>query len=477
MKRLLTIVLIICLSCSLAYAVGYKVEAEKGSDLTPEIVTEIQGSFVFDARMKTALNALSQNDIRDLTKNQTIWNSLNFDFSCKLDIHGMTDQQSSGRCWLFASFNILREKVIEKYNLEGFEFSENYAMFWDKLEKANLFLEYVIQNPKVDTNDQEFILLLKTPLPDGGFWHMSANCIMKYGAVPADIMPESHNSNATRRMNDLITQKLRVFAFELRDMSAKGGKTKQLREAKVEMLKEVYKMLALNLGMPPTEFEWRYTDTENDTTITTKFDSPKQFYDEIVGIDLNDYIVIGNCPTQPYGKNYSIKLGRGQVEGIDWTFLNMEMNVLKDLAYKALMDTVPVEFSVDMGPFVESKSGYMALDLFDYESLYGVEFPFDKSVWILSRESAPNHAMVLVGVDVVNDKPVKWKIENSWGTDRGDEGFFVMTDEWFDNFGYSIVIEKKYLPEEILKLLDTKPIELPFWDPLARVVSVGGYDQ
>jgi len=477
MRNICIIALVICIASISAIGAGNKSAPEKGSTLTPDIVAEIQESFTLGTYTKATLNALSQNCIRDIAKNQKVWNSLNYDFSLELDVHGMTDQESSGRCWLFATFNVLREKVIEKYNLDDFVFSENYAMFWDKLEKANMFLEYIIQNPKIDTNDQEFILLLKTPLPDGGFWHMSANCIMKYGAVPRNVMPESHNSNNTRRMNGIITQKLRIDAFELRDMAANGKKAKHLRKAKVKMLKDIYRMLVLNLGLPPAEFEWRYTDTENDTTITMKFNSPKEFYDEVVGVNLNDFYVIGNCPTQPYGKNYSIKLGRGQIEGMDWTFLNMEMNVLKDIAYKVLTDSVMLEFSVDMGQFVESKAGYMAVDLFDYESIYDVELPFDKSIWILARESMPNHSMVLVGLDEVDGKPVKWKVENSWGTDRGDSGFFVMTDDWFDKFGYSVVVHKDFLPEDILELAKKKPVELPFWDPLARTISVGGYDQ
>jgi bleomycin hydrolase len=273
-----------------------------------------------------------------------------------------------------------------------------------------------------------------------------------------------------------MEKKMRIFAFELRDMAVKGKSLKEMRKRKVEMLKELYRMLVLNLGQSPATFEWRITD-KNDSLLPVKTYTPQSFYQEVVGINLDDYAVIGNCPSQPYGKNYRIKLGRGQLEGMDWTFLNMEMGVLKDLAYKTLLDTIPVQLSVDMGQQVDSKVGYMVDGLFDYESLYNLKFGFDKVGWVLTRDSAPNHSMVIVGMDTLNGKPTKWKIENSWGTDRGKDGFFLMSDDWFDKFGYAVVIHKKYIPEDILKLLETTPEELPFWDPLARTISVGGWGE
>lgn len=460
-----------------------KSTSEPEGVLTPSIISDIQKSFVFDTPTKAALNAISQNEIRNIAKNVQVWNSLDFKFSNELDVKGITDQQSSGRCWLFATFNVLRMKVIKNYNLSGFEFSENYAMFWDKLEKANLFYEYVIMNVDVINgkdgwNDREFVQLLKTPLPDGGFWHMSANVIQKYGAVPKDIMPETENSSNTDRMNGLIEQKMRMDAAELAKLAKNNPKNKlqTLRTRKVEMLKDVYRMLVLNLGVPPTEFQWRYAD-KNDSLIDGGKFTPKSFYDKVVGVDLNDYVVIANVPTQEFGKSYSIKLGRGQLEGMDWTFLNMDIQVMKNLMYKIILDTIPVQFSVDMGQQVSGKSGYMVNNLFDFESLLNVKFPFDKSSWILNRESAPNHAMVIVGMDTLAGKASKWKVENSWGSDRGDGGFFLMTDDWFTNFGFDIVVEKKYLPDDVKKLLDAKPIELPFWDPLARAISIDGYGE
>jgi bleomycin hydrolase len=485
-KFYLTFILIATLVAS-TYS-GTSTNTAKGI-LSPEQIAEIQGSFKMDPPTKAALNAISQNDIRDLAKNQQIWNSLDFNFNNELNVKGITDQQSSGRCWLFATFNVMRKKVIQKYNLSNFEFSENYALFWDKLEKANLFLEYVIMNvdiinSKDGWNDRELVLLLKTPLPDGGFWHMSADVIKKYGAVPKDNMPETHNSGNTDQMNGLIEHRMRIDVVELADLAKKCDAEKKslkkklelLRAKKITMLKDIYRMLVLNLGLPPTEFEWRYVD-KNDSLIDGGKFTPKGFFEQAVGVDLDEYVVLANVPTQELGKNYAIKLGRGQLEGMDWTFLNVDIQVMKDLTFKVLMDTLPVQFSVDMGQQVSGNAGFMALNLFDFESLLGVNFPFDKSAWILGRECAPNHAMVIVGVDTLaGSKPSKWKIENSWGTDRGEGGFFLMTDEWFTNFAFDIVIEKKYLPEELKQKLDAPPILLPFWDPLARCISVGGWN-
>ncbi len=475
MIRYTSTILALIFAVSLTFA--GKSEPEKAGIITPKILAEIQNSFQWDAHTRASYNALMENNLSDLARNYETFRSINNIYSLELETGKITDQASSGRCWLFATFNVLRQKVMQKFNLSDFEFSETYAMFWDKFEKANLFLEYVIMNPDLDYNDREFVLLLKTPLPDGGFWHMSADVIKKYGAVPKEIMPESNSSSRTGKMNNLMTQKMRWFAYELKEMAKAGKSKKALRKAKIDMLKDVYRMLVLNLGMPPKSFNWRYTDKDGNISEIKEY-TPLSFYQEAVGVDLDDYVVIGNCPSQPYNKNYRIKLGRGQLEGMDWTFLNLEMKDLKSLALKVLQDSVLCQFSADVSRRQrDNETGYMAINLFDYESVYGVDFKFDKSVWILTRESAPNHAMVLCGADIIDGKVTKWKVENSWGTDNGDGGYYLMTDEWFDRWGYSVVVQKQYLPDNILKLLDTEPVVLPFWDPLARIVSVGGYGE
>ncbi|MBC8203998.1 MAG: aminopeptidase, partial [FCB group bacterium] len=248
----------------------------------------------------------------------------------------------------------------------------------------------------------------------------------------------------------------------------------QLRKEKVEMLKEIYRMLVINMGIPPKSFEWRYTN-EDDSLIIERH-TPMSFFKDVVGMNMSNYVCFCNCPINEYNKLYQIKLARGAWDGTDWKYINLEMDKIKEFAYKALMDTIPVEFSVDMGHEVYSKGGYMFFDVYDYSAIYGIDFKFSKSIGVLMRESLPNHSMMLVGVDTdVEGGPMKWRIENSWGSDRGEDGFFAMSDQWFDQYGYSIVINKKYVPEDILKILDTKPVILPGWDPLARIVSIDGY--
>lgn len=441
--------------------------------LTPELIADIQNSFKMDAATKASYNALQANKVKDLAKDDAVREKLDFIFSKELDVDGITDQASSGRCWLYATFNMSRKSVAEKYNVEKFEFSENYPMFWDKMEKANLFLEYVIMNPRIDTNDRDFVLLLKTPIPDGGFFSMSRAVINKYGAVPKGVMPESESSGSTGAMNNFIEMKLRTFAFELRDMYDGKKSLKKMRERKIEMLKEVYRLLVLNLGTPPSEFTWRYVD--KDDTIRVVKSTPREFYKEATGVVLDDYVVIGNCPTQPYNKNYQINLARGQLEGVDWTFFNLPMEDIKFYAHKLISEGHPVEYSCDVGKQMDSKAGYMALGIFDYETFFGVDLDFTKEVGILSRESAPNHAMVLIGYDEIDGKVVKWKVENSWGDEKGEKGIFIMTDEWFDRYGYSIVMPKSALSDDHKTLIEGKPVVVPFWDPLARIAQVGGY--
>ena len=472
MKNAVMFALIFAISVSFASAGDSDMNSE--GVLTPEIISSIQKSFKMDDQTRAAYNALQSNQIKDFAKDDLVREKLDFIFSTELDVDGITDQASSGRCWLYATHNMHRKAAAEKYNLDKFKFSENYSMFWDKIEKANLFLEYVIMNPKIDTNDREFVLLLKTPLPDGGFFSMSRAVFNKYGVVPFDVMPESESSGSTGSMNKYITRKLRTFAFELRGMYINKKSLPKMRTRKIEMLQEVYKMLVLHLGVPPSEFTWRFVD--KDDSIRVVKSTPMDFYKEVYGeVVLDDFIVIGNCPTQPYNKNYQIKVARGQLESADWTFFNLPMDDIKYYAHKLISEGQAVEYSCDVGKQMDSKPGYMAMGIYNFESVYGLDLEFTKEVGILGRESAPNHAMVLIGYDELDGKVVKWKVENSWGDDRGEKGIFLMTDEWFDRYGYSIVIPRAALKDEHKTLIEGKPIQVPFWDPLARIAQVGGY--
>ena len=433
--------------------------------LTLAMIERMRQSFVLDAPTRAAMNALANNEIKDLTLNREVLVTSDHIFAHKIKTGGITDQKSSGRCWLFAGLNIMRPAIMEKYSLKDFDFSENYLFFWDKLEKANLFLESVIATRKKDIYDREVEWLLRHPFPDGGQWCFVADLINKYGAVPESAMPETKSSGGTGMMNRLVARKLRQDAATLRSMSERGEGESALRAKKEEMLQEIYRMLAMNLGVPPTEFVWRY-ETKDDSVSAAVTYTPQEFYREVVGVSLDDYVCLYDCPTRPYGKLYQISMDRDMFDRPNMTFINLEIDELKDYALASIMDDEPVWFGCDVGKEDYYDKGVMAPGIYDYGALYGVDVQLTKTERILYRESIPTHAMVFTGIDTVDGTPVKWLVENSWGDDRGKKGYWAMDDEWFDEYVFAIVVHEKYVPGRVLDILDTEPTVLPPWDPM-----------
>jgi len=443
--------------------------ADEGA-LTTKIIDKIHSSFEMDAHTRAMYNSITNNDISSLALNRNVLRRHNEIFSHKIESKGVTNQEKSGRCWLFAGLNILRAKVIEEHNLESFEFSQNYLAFWDKLEKANCFLENIIEFADRDILDREMEFILRKPIPDGGYWENVVNLVEKYGAVPKEIMPETNSSGNTGLMNTIISRKLRSDAVKLRDMHEQKKSPKKLRAEKTKMLTQVYKMLVLNLGEPPTEFQWRFEDA-NSVVSETRTYSPKSFCKEFVGVDLREYVDIFNDPSKEYGRHYSIRLTRNIRDGDDAHFANVKMQALKDFAVKAVLDDEPIWFSCDVGKDQSREHGIMAMGMFDYDSIYRTDMTMSKAQRSLFRESVPNHAMVFVGVDVQNDKPIKWLVENSWGDEKGSKGLWTLYDTWFDTNVYSIIVKKRYVPTEILEIYEQPPIVLPPWDPAYSFVQ------
>jgi bleomycin hydrolase len=289
--------------------------------------------------------------------------------------------------------------------------------------------------------------------------------IDKYGAVPKEIMPETNSSENTGAMNNLISRRLRSGAVELRAMAADGKTVDEMRAAKEKILSDIYKMLVMNLGQPPTEFEWRYES--RDSTISDKKNyAPQTFYKEFVGVDLNDYANLLNDPSKEYGKHYQLKLSRNIFDGEDVDYANVEIEKLKEAAEKSVLDDEPVWFGNDVGKDQSRDLGIMADDLYDYSSIYNTNMTLTKADQLLYRESAPNHAMVLMGVDIKENKPVKWLVENSWGDKNGDKGYWTMYDSWFDSHVYNVIVKKKYVPKEILDIFKQPAVICPPWDPM-----------
>ena len=433
--------------------------------LTSEVVDDIRSSFEMDAHTRSMYNSITNTDITSLAVNRDILRQHNEIFSHKIKTKGVTNQKSSGRCWLFAGLNIMRPAVIEKYNLESFEFSQNYLAFWDKMEKANCFLERVIEFRDRDIMDREMEIILRKPIPDGGYWESVVNLIEKYGVVPKEIMPETNSSENTVLMNVLISRKLRADAVKLRKMHEDNKSEKKLRLEKKKMLAESYRMLVMNLGEPPKEFHWRFED-QNDVVSEMRSYTPKSFYKEVVGVDLREYVDLFNDPSKKYGRHYELSLSKNVYDGDNVHFANITMEALKDIAAKSVLEDEPVWFACDVGKDQSKEHGIMAMSMYDYDSIYRTDMSMTKAERALFRESVPNHAMVFVGVDVQNDKPLKWLVENSWGTEKGSKGYWTLYDTWFDTNVYSIIVKKKYVPEEILKIYEQPSIVLPPWDPM-----------
>jgi bleomycin hydrolase len=423
-----------------------------------------------DSHTRAMYNAITNSDISGLALNRNVLRQHNEIFSHKIEAKGITNQKKSGRCWLFAGLNVMRPVVIEKHNLKNFEFSQNYLAFWDKLEKANNFLERIIEFRDRGILDRQMEFLLRKPIPDGGYWENVVNLVEKYGVVPKEIMPETNSSGNTGLMNALISRKLRADAVKLRQMHEDDKPVKKLRAKKAKMLAEVYKMLVMNLGEPPEEFHWRFEDA-NSVVSDLKTYTPQSFYDVFVGVDLRQYVDIFNDPSKPYGKHYQIALTRNLYDGDDAHFANVEMQTLKAIAVKAMLADEPLWFSCDVGKDQSREHGIMAMELFDYDSIYGTKMVMTKAQRSLFRESVPNHAMVLIGVDMQGERPVKWLVENSWGEDKGSKGRWALYDSWFDTNVYSIIVKKEYVPKEVLKIFEQPAVKRPVWDPAYAFVQ------
>ena len=427
---------------------------------------EIQGSFLKDPATVALQNVLSHNnDVNALAQNLANEGKLDTYFKYEVDVKGITNQRSSGRCWLFASLNELRPVAAKKLNVKEFYFSQNYCSFWDLFEKSNLFFENIIATANRDINDRDVVNYLKSPIGDGGVWNHFIDVAEKYGVVPADVMPETENSNATANMRRILTEKLRDGAWTLRQLAAGGAKEKALRKEKIEIMKQVYRILALCLGEPPTEFTWRYKDRDGKVQVLSS--TPQEFYASIAPKDFNrkTMVMIMNDPTREYHKLYEIESYRNTYEGFNWIYLNLPNEEIKPMALASIKDNRPLYISCDVGKYSSRKDGWLDLNLYDYQKLFGITISMDKKARILTRQSGSTHAMLLIACDTdENDVPLKWKFENSWGTASGNHGYVILTDEWFDEYLFRIVVDKKYVPAEILKLLDQKPVKLPNWD-------------
>ena len=438
------------------------VVAQNSGGIDAAMMETIRSGYKGTAAERAVKNALATTPISTLATNGDNLAMCDTHFAYRVKTKGITDQKSSGRCWLFTGLNVLRAKMIVKHDLREFEFSQNYLSFHDLLEKSNLFLQGIIDTRNLPLDDRKVDWLLKNPIGDGGQFTGVSNLITKYGAVPSSAMPETYQSNNTRDMRMILSLKLREYALTLR--SAKKGETHKL---KTQMLTEIYGILVKCLGTPPTEFEWTRYNSKGEK-VSTKVYTPKGFYDEFIGEDLeSNYIMVMNDPTREYGKVYEIDYDRHTYDGDNWLYINLPIERIKQIAIASIKDNTAMYFSCDVGKFFDRKKGVLDIANLDYQSLFGVEFPMDKKQRISTFASGSSHAMTLIAVDVDNNgQTTKWMVENSWGPASGYKGNVIMTDEWFNEYMFRLVAERKYVPQDILKMLEQKPIQLPAWDPM-----------
>lgn len=392
-------------------------------------------------------------------------------FSIDIDTGKVADQKRSGRCWMFAALNTMRHSMREKLHMkDDFELSQNYTFFWDKLEKSNYFLENVLQTAELPTSDRKVAWLMQTPQQDGGQWDMLVALIQKYGVVPQTVMPETFNSSNSTEINKQLNLKLRKDAVELRELVAANKSDADIQKTKEKMLTEIYRMLAFTFGEPPANFDFEYRDTDNNYHRIENI-TPQEFFNKYVGWNLDDYVSIINAPTadKPFNHMYTVEMLGNVLGGRQVRHLNLNMQTFRKVAIEQLKHGESVWFGSDVGQESDRKKGIMDTNLYHQDELFDVDFSMSKAERLDYGESMMTHAMVLTGVDLVDGQPTKWKVENSWGDKVGEKGFFVMSDDWMEEFCYQIVVNKKYLPKDLQEILKEEPTVLAPWDPMGAL--------
>ncbi|HEM6488936.1 TPA: aminopeptidase C [Streptococcus suis] len=441
------------------------------STLDFDFTERLYANYLANPSLQATENAVSHNGL--LKSLETRQSAIDNDYVFSIDLtkDAVSNQKASGRCWMFAALNTFRHKLISDFKLENFELSQAHTFFWDKYEKSNWFLEQIIATADQEIGSRKVKFLLDTPQQDGGQWDMVVALFEKYGVVPKSVYPESISSSASRELNQYLNKLLRQDAQILRDLLAKGASPEEVQTQKENLLQEIFNFLAVNLGLPPRNFDFAYRDKDNvyhrDTNVT-----PQAFYEKYVGLKLSDYVSIINAPTtdKPYNKSYTVELLGNVVGAPAVRYLNVEMNRFKELAIAQLKAGESVWFGSDVGQSSNRQTGIMATNTYDFSSGLGIHFHQDKAGRLDYSESLMTHAMVLTGVDLDdNEQPLKWKVENSWGDKVGDKGYFVASDSWMDEYTYQIVVRKEFLTPEELAAYQAQPQVLSPWDPMGAL--------
>lgn len=458
-----TLVLGLCLA--LATTAG----AQKQGGISASMLQQIEKSQGSTATNKALFNAVASNRIDNLAKNFSNRNTFDTHFSVETTKQSIHDQKSSGRCWMFSSFNVFRADFARHHaDSLSVEFSHDYLFFYDQLEKANLMLQGVIDNAKKPMDDVRVQFFFKNPLNDGGTFCGAADLAPKYGLVPKSVQPETFSAEKTSKISSLISSKLREYGLELRKMVADGKKAQAIDARKTEMLSTVYRMLAMALGEPVKEFTYQFRNRCGEPVGEPRRYTPLEFYNETVGHQLaGTFIMVMNDPRRPYHKTYEVEYDRHVYDGTNWKYLNLPMEDIAKLAIASLKDGKKMYSSYDVGKQFDRELGYLDTENFDYASLFSTTFPMNKADRIATFDSGSTHAMTLVAVDLDKDgNPLKWKVENSWGPNNGAQGCLIMSNRWFNEYMFRLVVDKKYVPENLQKEFEQKPVMVMPEDPL-----------
>ncbi len=441
----------------------------KDGGISTDMLRQIEKAQTTQSSDRAIFNAIASNSIDNLAQNFKNKGKVDTFFSVETPSQSIHDQKSSGRCWMFSGLNVLRSKFARTHkDTLSVEFSQDYLFFYDQLEKANLMLQGTIDNAKKPIDDTRVQFFFKTPIGDGGTFCGVADLAEKYGLVPMEIQPETYSAENTSRASKLIASKLREFGLELRKMVADKKSANAIKARKTEMLGTIYHMLTLTLGEPVKEFTFTFKDKKGKAIGEPKTYTPVTFYKETVGEPINGtFIMAMNDPRRPYYKTYEVEYDRHTYDGHNWKYINLPMEDISKMAIASLRDSTKLYSSYDVGKQLDRKRGFLDIDNYDYGSLFNTTFPMNKADRISTFDSGSTHAMTLTAVDLDADgQPKKWKVENSWGNDYGQKGCLIMTNRWFNEYTFRLVVDKKYVPENILQAEQQKPVMVMPEDPL-----------
>ncbi|MDD1401931.1 C1 family peptidase [Limosilactobacillus reuteri] len=434
-------------------------------DLTSKMVEKLKKEFHSRKDAEIIARAIQKNGIKAASEDPTASERLHRAFSYEIKTGKPTNQRHSGRCWSFAALNTLRHKFATKYKFKDFELSQNYLFFWDRIERANMFFQKIIATADKPLHDRTVDFYLSFALNDGGQWANAASIIEKYGVVPEYVMPDTHNTKDTSDVAEVFDSLMRKDAIELRVMVQTNASATELQEAQERMMGDVYKIAAYSFGEPPAKFDLEYRDDDKKFHQVLGL-TPLKFYHEYFDTNLSDYVVVTNAPDHEMDRSYLMPAQDSVVDGLPIKFVNVPFAELQEGAIKQLQAGETVWVGNDVLQQMDRKRGLMDAKLYHREELLDVDFVMDKKHRLETKQAVVSHAMTLTGFDMVNDQPTRWKIENSWGKDNGDNGYFVMTQDWFEEYTYEAVINKKYLSDRVKKVAASEPVTLPAWDSL-----------